>query len=143
MKPLLLESAFPTLRNDVTIAVAQIESTGQMPATEGLDAPLVLDMTMSYVLFLVKDQRTTAAMQAIEYLVYADDNDRLPLIYASWLWLARMTLMIADGQPTLALSSAESALMQLNEVVGSWRAYSITWPSSTTPRATGAAHRRS
>ena len=100
----------------MTIAVAQIESTGQMPATEGLEPPVVLDMTMSYVLFLVKDQRTTAAMQAIEYLVYADDNDRLPLLYASWLWLARMTLMIADGQPTLALSSAESALQQLTEI---------------------------
>ena len=74
MKPLLIESAFPTLHNDVTIAVAQIESTGQMPSTEGLDAPLVLDMTMSYVLFLVKDQRTTAAMQAIEFLLYADDK---------------------------------------------------------------------
>ncbi len=116
MKPLLLESAFPTLHNDMTIAVAQIESTGQMPVTEGLEPPVVLDMTMSYVLFLVKDQRTTAAMQAIEYLVYADDNDRLPLLYASWLWLARMTLMIADGQPTLALSSAESALQQLTEI---------------------------
>ena len=118
MKPLLIESAFPTLRNDVTIAVAQIESTGQMPSTDGLDAPLVLDMTMSYVLFLVKDQRTTAAMQAIEYLLYADDNDRLPPLYASWLWLARMTLMIGDGQPTLALSSAESALQQLSEMAG-------------------------
>ena len=114
----MIESAFPTLRNDVTIAVAQIESTGQMPSTDGLDAPLVLDMTMSYVLFLVKDQRTTAAMQAIEYLLYADDNDRLPSLYASWLWLSRMTLMIGDGQPTLALSSAESALQQLSEIAG-------------------------
>jgi len=118
LKPLLLESAFPTLHNDVTIAVAQIESTGQMPATDGLDASIVLDMTMSYVLFLVKDQRDTAAMQAIEYLVYADDNDRLPLLYASWLWLARMTLMIGQGMHTLALSSAESALTQLAEITG-------------------------
>lgn len=115
---MLLESAFPTLNNDMTIAVAQIESTGQMPTTDGLEPPMVLDMTMSYVLFLVRDQRTTAAMQAIEYLVYADDNDRLPALYASWLWLARMSLMIADGSHTLALSSAESALQQLSEIAG-------------------------
>lgn len=118
MKPLLIESAFPTLKSDMTIAVAQIQSTGQMPRTEGLEATVVLDMTMSYVLFLVKDQRTTAAMQAIEYLVYADDSERLPVLYASWLWLARMTLMIADGQPTLALSSAENALTQMSELTG-------------------------
>ena len=120
----------------MTIAVAQIEATGQMPATDGLEPPVVLDMTMSYVLFLIKDQRTTAAMQAIEYLVYADDNDRLPLLYASWLWLARMTLMIADGQHTLALSSAEKTSRH------NWREFSTTWPSYTTPQATAAGRLR-
>lgn len=118
MKPLLIESAFPTLHNDMTIAVAQIEATGQMPATDGLAPPMVLDMTMTYVSFLVRDQRSTAAMQAIEYLLYADDTDRLPPLYAAWLWLARMTLMIADGQHTLALGSAENALQLMSEMPG-------------------------
>lgn len=118
MKPLLIESSFPTMRNDMTIAVAQIERSGQMPPTEGLQPSVVLDMTMCYVLFLVKDMRNNAALQAIEYLVYADDNDTMPLLYSSWLWLARMTIMISDGQHTLALSSAENALTHLSEISG-------------------------
>ena len=118
MKQLLIESAFPTLRCDMTIAKAQIEATGNMPGTEGLDAPVVLDMTMTYVLFLVKDHRTTAAMQAIEYLVYADDAETLPHLYAAWLWLARMTLMVEAGQFALSLGSAENALLRLAEIAG-------------------------
>ncbi len=118
MKPLLVSTAFPSLRNDTTIAIAQIEATATMPATDGLPADLVLDMTMTYVRFLVDDQRNTAAMQAIEYLVYADDAATLPPLYAAWLWLARMSLIINNKQHASALSSAENALTQLAGIPG-------------------------
>lgn len=118
MKPLLTATAFPTLRNDTAIAVAQIEATAAMPPTEGLAPDLVLDMTMTYVRFLVNDHRDTAALQAIEYLVYADDAHTLPPLYAAWLWLARMTLIIGERQHTLALGSAENALTQLVGIPG-------------------------
>lgn len=115
MKPLLIESAFPTLRNDMTIAVAQIKSTGQLPPTNGLDTSVVHDMAMCHVLHLIKDQRSTAAMQAIEQLVYDDNSvETMPLLYVSWLWLARMTVMIDQEQPMLSLYSAECALLQLS-----------------------------
>ena len=115
MRPLLLQTAMPALKSDMTIAVAQIEATAAMPPTDGLDSAVVLDMTMSYVSFLVRDNRTAAALQVVEYLVYADDADTLPHLYAAWLWLVRMS---REGQFTLALGSAENCLTRLTEIQG-------------------------
>lgn len=115
MEPLHIETSFPHLANDVTIAKAQIESSGQLPPTDGLNRDVVLDMTMTYVLYLLKDNRTVQASQVIDYLVYGDDAEQIPLLYSAWLWLARMCLFIADEQYAIALGCAESALQQLTE----------------------------
>ena len=115
MEPLLIEASFPHLANDMTIAKAQIESSGQLPTIDGLSREVVLDMTMTYVLYLMLDKRNAQASQVVDYLVYGDDADKMPLLYSSWLWLVRMCLFIEEGQYSIALSCAESALMFLTE----------------------------
>ena len=115
MEPQLIEVSFPRLANDMTIAKAQIESTGQLPPTDGLSREVVLDMTMTYVLYLMLDKRNAQASQVVDYLVYGDDADSMPLLYSSWLWLARMSLFMDEEQYSIALSCAESALQFLVE----------------------------
>lgn len=118
MKHLLLDSAFPRLRNDMTIAKAQIEATAQLPSSDGLPPEVVLDMTMTYVLWLMNDNRTAQASQVVDYLVYADDADQIPALYMCWLWLTRMSLFIIEQHYALALGCAESALQQLTTMTG-------------------------
>lgn len=113
MEHLLIETSFPQLRNDMTIAKAQIESTAQLPSGEGLSPDVVLDMTMTYVLFLMNDTRTAQASQVVDYLVYADDAEEMPTLYLTWLWLVRMTLFIYEDHYALALGCAENALQRL------------------------------
>ena len=113
MNPLLIDVPFPHLHSDMTIAQAQIESTGQLPPTEGLPQPVVLDMTMTYVRFLMLDHRTAQASQVTDFLVYADEADAMPPLYSAWLWLARMSLFIEQGQHGLTLGCAENALTHL------------------------------
>ena len=116
MEPLLIDVSFPQLRNDMTIAKAQIESSGQLPPTDGLPKSVVLDMTMTYVRFLMCDHRTTQASQVTDYLVYADEADEMPPIYCAWLWLVRMSIFIEQGQHALTLGCAENALTHLADV---------------------------
>lgn len=118
MNPLLIDVCFPRLRGDMTIAQAQIENTGQLPHTEGLSHEVVLDITMTYVRFLMKDHRTAQASQVTEYLVYADEAEAMPPLHIAWLWLVRMSLFIEQGQHTLTLGCAENALSHLADVVG-------------------------
>lgn len=119
MKPLQLSTVFPRLNNDMTIAEAQINRTGDMPSVAGLTADVALDMRMTYALFLVNDHRTTQAAQLIDDIIYSDEAmPTMPPIYNTWLWVARMTLLIADEAWQLALGSAENALQQLASMHG-------------------------
>ena len=118
MEPLLIDVCFPRLRNDMTIAQAQIENTGQLPPTEGLGHEVVLDMTMTLVRFLMNDHRTAQASQAADRLVFAEDADEMPTLYIAWLWLVRMSLFLEQEQYTLTLGCAENALTHLATVTG-------------------------
>ncbi|MBR6284201.1 MAG: hypothetical protein IKR25_07910 [Muribaculaceae bacterium] len=118
MNPLLINVSFPRLRSDMTIAQAQIERSGELPPTDGLPPHVVLDITMTYVRFLMADHRTAQAEQVTDYLVYADEADDMPTHYIAWLWLARMTLFIERNQHTLALGCAENALTHLANMGG-------------------------
>ncbi len=115
-------TAFPRLRNDMTIAHAQIEQTGKMPPAAGLACDVVLDIEMCYVLHLMRDRRSAEASMLIDGLLYNDNDDDVatatPPLYAAWLWLAHMTLLIDSGDYVLALSSAENALYQLAGITG-------------------------
>ena len=115
-------TAFPRLRNDMTIAHAQIEQTGKMPPAAGLASNVVLDIEMCYVLHLIRDHRNAEASMLIDGLLYNDNDDDIaastPPLYATWLWLAHMTLLIDSGDYVLALSSAENALYQLASITG-------------------------
>ncbi len=119
MKPLQLTFAFPHLNNDMTIAQAQIKRTAAMPSTEGLAPDVVLDMRMTYAQFLIADHRTVQASQVIDDMIYSDELlPTIPPIYNTWLWVARMTLLVAEESWALALGSAENALQQLASIPG-------------------------
>ncbi|MCQ2288693.1 MAG: hypothetical protein MJZ74_06305 [Muribaculaceae bacterium] len=119
MKPLLLDFAFPHLNNDMTIALAQIKRTGNMPPLAGLDSDVVLDIHMTYAQYLISDHRTVQASQVIDNLIYDDETEpNMPPIYNTWLWVARMTLLIEEEAWALALGSAENALQQLASIKG-------------------------
>ncbi|MBQ0069148.1 MAG: tetratricopeptide repeat protein [Bacteroidales bacterium] len=119
MKQLLINSAFPSLKNDMTIAQAQISRNAAMPPTDGLAPDVVLDMHMTYALFLIMDHRTTQATQVVDDMIYNDEPyPTTPPLYNAWLWVARMTLLIGEEAWPLALGSAENALSQLASIPG-------------------------
>lgn len=103
----------------MTIAEAHINRTAAMPSTEGLAADVILDMRMTYAHFLIADHRTVLASQVVDDMIYSDELvPTMPPIYSTWLWVARMTLLIAEESWTLALGSAENALQQLSSIHG-------------------------
>ena len=119
MNSLPITIALPRLKNDMTIARAQMATTGTMPPTKGLDDSLVTEMKMCYIEFLIANKRDIEAEQVIEEFIYDDDcMQQLPELYAAWLWLARMALLIDSGNPSLSLGAAENALLVLSTHTG-------------------------
>ena len=111
--------AMPRLKNDMTIARAQMATGGTMPSTKGLDDGIVTEMKMCYAEYLIANKRDLEAEQVIEEFIYDDDRmQQLPELYAAWLWLARMALLIDGGNPSLSLGAAENALLVLSEHQG-------------------------
>ena len=119
MNSLPVTIALPRLKNDMTIARAQMETSGTMPSTQGLDNDIVTEMKMCYIEYLIADNRDLEAEQVIEEFIYDDDiMQALPELYAAWLWLARMALLIDSGNPSLSLGAAENALLVLSNHLG-------------------------
>lgn len=119
MRPLHNNFAFPTLRNDMTLAQAAIKRTATMPSTQGLAPDVVLDMRMTYAQFLIADHRTMQASQFVDDMIYSDELvPTIPPLYNTWLWVARMTILVDEESWSLALGSAENALRQLSSIVG-------------------------
>ena len=111
--------ALPRLKNDMTIARAQMATNGTMPVTQGLEDDIVTEMQMCYIDYLITNNRDLEAEQMLEELIYDDERmQQLPELYAAWLWLARMTLLIDGGNPSLSLGAAENALLVLSNHVG-------------------------
>ena len=119
MNSLPITVALPRLKNDMTIARAQMESTGAMPPTKGLDDDIVTEMRICFAEYLITNKRDLEAEQVIEEFIYDDERmQQLPEPYAAWLWLARMTLLIDGGSPSLSLGAAENALLVLSGHMG-------------------------
>ncbi len=119
MNSLPITVALPRLKNDMTIARAQMAVSGTMPSSKGLDEALVTEMKLSFIEFLINEKRDIEAEQVIEEFIYDDDKmQQLPELYAAWLWLARMTLLIDSGNPSLSLGAAENALLVLSGHTG-------------------------
>ncbi len=107
--------AMPHLKNDMTIARAQMAASGSMPSSKGLDEEIVIEMKMCYTNYLIANKRDLEAEQMIEEFIYDDERmQQLPELYAAWLWLARMALLIDSGNPSLSLGAAENALLVLS-----------------------------
>ena len=119
MNSLPITIALPRLKNDMTIASAQMVTSGAMPPTKGLDQGIVNEMMMCYAEYLITNNRNLEAEQIIENILYDEERTQeLPLLHAAWLWLARMALLIEENNPSLALGAAESALLELNDHQG-------------------------
>ena len=119
MSSLPISVALPRLKNDMTIAQAQMASSGTMPPSKGLDENIVTEMQMCYIEYLIVNKRDLEAEQVIEEFIYDDDRmQQLPELYAAWLWLARMTLLIDGGNPSLSLGAAENTLLVLSNHQG-------------------------
>ena len=115
MNSLPITVALPRFKNDMTIARAQIASAGTMPSTKGLEPNIVNEMMMCYAEYLIANKRDLEAEQVIEEFIYDDElMQQLPELYAAWLWLARMALLIDSGNPSLSLGAAENALLVLS-----------------------------
>ena len=115
MSSLPITVALPRFKNDMTIAQAQMAMSGTMPPSKGLDDNIVTEMQMCYIEYLIVNKRDLEAEQVIEEFIYDDDRmQQLPELYAAWLWLARMTLLIDGGNPSLSLGAAENALLVLS-----------------------------
>lgn len=107
--------ALPHFKNDMTIARAQMAQSGAMPTHKGLDEGIVTEIQMCFIDYLISNKRDIEAEQAIEELIYDDERmQQLPELYAAWLWLARMALLIDSGNPSLSLGAAENALLVLS-----------------------------
>lgn len=90
-----------------------------MPSTKGLDNSIITEMQMCYIEYLIANKRDLEAEQAIEEFIYDDDRmQQLPELYAAWLWLTRMALLIDSGNPSLSLGAAENALLVLSGHMG-------------------------
>lgn len=90
-----------------------------MPSTKGLDDSIITEMQMCYIEYLIANKRDLEAEQAIEEFIYDDDRmQQLPELYAAWLWLTRMALLIDSGNPSLSLGAAENALLVLSGHMG-------------------------
>ncbi|MBQ6165839.1 MAG: hypothetical protein IJK41_00175 [Muribaculaceae bacterium] len=115
MNSLPLSVALPRFKNDMTIARAQMSTAGTMPPTKGLEPNIVTEMQICYVEYLITNKRDMEAEQVIEEFIYDDERmQQLPELYAAWLWLARMSLLIEYGNPSLSLGAAENALLVLS-----------------------------
>jgi len=119
MKPLPIAASLPHMTHDMTIVRAQMASTGAMPPSKGLDQDIVTQMQLCYVEYLMTDHRMVEAERHIEALL--DDEERManmPPLYAAWLWLANMTLLIHQENHSVALGAAENALTMLTQYTG-------------------------
>ena len=119
MNSLPITIALPHLKNDMTIARAQMATSGTMPSSKGLESDIVIEMQMCYVEYLINNKRDMEAEQVIEEFIYDDERmQQLPELYSAWLWLARMALLIDSGNPSLSLGAAENALLVLSDHQG-------------------------
>jgi glycerophosphoryl diester phosphodiesterase len=115
MNSLPITVALPRFKNDMTIARAQMATAGTMPSSKGLEPNIVTEMQMCYAEYLIANKRDLEAEQVIEEFIYDDERmQQLPELYAAWLWLARMALLIDGGNPSLSLGAAENALLVLS-----------------------------
>ena len=119
MNLLPVSVALPHFKNDMTIARAQMAVSQTMPPSKGLDQNIVTEMQISYAEYLIANKRDLEAEQVIEGFIYDDERMmELPELYAAWLWLARMALLIDSGNPSLSLGAAENALLVLSNHQG-------------------------
>ena len=116
MKPLLIDASFPKLGSDITVAKAQISTIGKQPDLEGLSREAVLEVHLWQVLYLIDNGRNAEAAPLIDTLVFDESYSDMPALYVSWLWLARMSIFVANSDFMLALGAAENALTQMVDI---------------------------
>lgn len=116
MEHLLIDVSTPTFQTDISRLTSVVEDTGNEPDFLSLNAQQRQDMTVWWVRYLMLHDREGEAASCIDNAVFNDEIDEWPLLFHSWLWLARMSVFIKNNDFILALGSAENALNVLVEV---------------------------
>ncbi len=121
MKPLLLEASFPKLNCDITLAKAQIDTLGKQPNLEGMTREAILEVNVWHVFNLISNGNTQDAAPLIDTLVFDESYSDMKPLHVSWLWLARMTIFIANDDYMLALGAAENGLLKMADITSKKR----------------------
>ncbi len=117
MKPLLIEASFPKLTCDISQLKAQIENQeGMLPPLDGVSRESLLELRLWHVLHLMTNGRGSEAAPLIDTLVFDESYNDMPVLYVSWLWLARMSIFIGNKDFMLALGAAENALLKMVDI---------------------------
>ena len=118
MKLLPVDTAFPRLTDDHTVARALIYANDALPPIEGKSLSDEIEMRMLFVRHLLTDEELAAqAPAAIDTLLFNERLcDNLQPLYAAWLWMARMSTFIAHEDLMLALGAAENALNVMTDI---------------------------
>ena len=108
MKPLLLESTFPTMPPQAEAVRQHIDIYKEMPENY---APLTqFEAELCWVMHLILNGDIIDAAHAIDTLNFSEKIEDKPAILRAWLWLARMTIYIERADLTMGISSAENCL---------------------------------
>ncbi len=118
MKLLPVDSAFPRLDGDHTVARALIYANGTLPSLDGKSLNEEIEVRMLFVKHLLgDDELAPQAPAAIDTLLFSEQfSEQLQPLHAAWLWMARMSTFIAHEDLMLALGAAENALNVMADV---------------------------
>ena len=116
MKPLLIEASFPKLKSDITLHMEHIKATGTLPQLHDQSREVVLEVRLWHVLHLIMSGHSDDAAPIIDTLVFDESYGDMPALHVSWLWLARMSIFIANEDYMLALGAAENALVKMVDI---------------------------
>lgn len=116
MKPLLIEASFSKLATPSNVASTYIDSLGNLTTPPDMSREMVIDLRLWQVLRFMLAGKNDDAAPLIDTLVFDESYSDITPLHLSWLWLARMTIFIANNDYMLALGAAENALTQMVEV---------------------------
>ena len=117
MKPLLIEASFPKLKIDLAVAAELLQPTAtSLPTLPEMSREAALEVRLCHVLHLLTSGHPDEAAPLIDTLVFDESYSDMPTLHVSWLWLARMTIFIANNDYMLALGAAENALLRMADI---------------------------
>ena len=108
MKPLLIESTFPSLPEEAQAVRQHLYLYKALPEEHpGLSNA---EAQMCLILHNMLNSEIIDAGMQIDTLNFSPEADQLPIVHHAWLWLARMSIYIERANLTMGITAAENAL---------------------------------